>query len=123
MTDIFKCAVCGNSRYNHAPWCSAGNNETMAETMTRTYNQINKYKTELARVQGLIDKFLVSIRTVHLDMGGKHRYHLTHKSHEHISELKAEAALWDEAKEKDKNNDLDDNAKYRMGEEIKYDNR
>ena len=62
---------------------------------------LSKTKEELERVRELIDNFLMSIRTVHLDMGGRHRYHLTHTSHERISELKAEAALRNEAKEKE----------------------
>jgi len=33
-------------------------------------------------------ELIETIRTVHLDMGGKHKYMLTHKSHRLISEIK-----------------------------------
>jgi len=48
--------------------------------------------------QELLNELMLHIVCVHCDMGGKHKYSLTHKCHEIIQKIKIK--MWEE----DKNN-------------------
>jgi len=45
--------------------------------------------------EDLVKELMLNVMCVHLDMGGKHRYSLTHKAHEIIKEIKYK--IWEEA--------------------------
>jgi hypothetical protein len=47
--------------------------------------------------EDLVKELMFHVMCVHLDMGGKHKYHLTHKAHDIIQQIKIK--IWEESKD------------------------
>lgn len=55
---------------------------------TRYVTESNNYEVQRDKIIDKLHELMHTINTIHLDMGGSHRYTLNHKSHKLITELK-----------------------------------
>ncbi len=57
----------------------------------RLLDQLEQTLSKDTEILDLLDELLYSITTINLDMGGDHRYALSHKSHSIIAKIKYKA--------------------------------